>query len=95
MVTVLEKPSGLPMAIATWPTRRRAGIAEFDERQRGRRSDAQDREVRVGIVANEVGLEAAVIRQSHDDVPGTKSSMKIRSNRLSNNGHTLGVVFGA
>jgi hypothetical protein len=53
------------MAMATWPTRKARRIAELHVGQRRRRADAQHREIRVRIVADQVGAEAGVVVQAH------------------------------
>ena len=64
-VTVCWKPNGLPIAMASWPTRT-ARESPSVARQRGpRRVDADDGEVGVRIVADEVGAQRRPSGSAH------------------------------
>ena len=65
-VTVCWKPNGLPIAITSWPGRKRGRIAER-RRDQIRRGDAQHGEIRVRIVTDEVRHEIPTVRQRHAD----------------------------
>ncbi len=58
-VTVHSKPSGLPMAATSWPRRSRFGIAECSCGQVARGVGADEREVGVGVLADELRVGGA------------------------------------
>ena len=60
--TVDWKPSGLPIAIASWPGRSDFGIADLDERQR-RCVGSQHREVGRRVAADDARFDASTVAQ--------------------------------
>jgi hypothetical protein len=63
-VTVHWKPYGLPIAIATWPTRSRLEIAEFRWNE-ARSPDADHRQIAVRIDAYHSAGRAPAVEQRH------------------------------
>ncbi len=60
------------------PDSQLAGFAQFDVRQRFGRADAQHREVAVGIVADEIGVELRAVRERHADLRRAVHDVAIR-----------------
>ena len=56
-----SKPSGLPIATASWPRLEPLGIAERRRRQVARGAGAQQRQVGVGVLAEQPRLHAAAL----------------------------------
>ena len=67
-VTELERPKGLPTATTQSPTRSCAVVAELDGGQRLVDFDLEQRDVGGGIGADQLGGEAAPVRQLDGDL---------------------------
>ena len=53
------------------------GVAEFHERQRRRGADTQHGKIRVGIVADEISLDAGLLVQAHEQPLGAVHDMAV------------------
>ena len=70
VVTVDSKPSGLPMAITSWPRFKRLESPSGAASQRHRLDDAQQSEIGVGIVADQPRGEVLAFGRRHFDARG-------------------------
>ena len=82
-VTECWKPYGLPMAIATCPTRTQSRIAQRRPRQRFSlgRHDADDRQIGVGIGPDTIRQHRSTIRHHHRDAPGPLDHVMVGENQ--------------
>ena len=77
VVTLFEYPSGLPMAMATCPTRSAAESPNSTKGSAAGGADAQHGEVRVGIAADQIGFDAGLFVQAHDQPLGAVHDMTV------------------
>ena len=76
-VTVCDRPTGLPMASTTSPTRSRSERPERRHRQ-VLEVDAQHGEVRIGIAPDDAGVRNALVRELHPDGVGVRDDVMVR-----------------